>query len=301
MTARQGRRAPPGRRLEDFDDDGGGVVAAGILDGGFDEVLGDGLAVGGVAGHFVDLAVPETIDETVGADEEAIAGLVSDAADVRIDELVAGAEGLLEGVAARVGAVFAFVHFSGAAELADERVIVGDLGEAALAGKVVDAAVADVAEVHPTRREPGEAERAAHAGAFLVGVAQFEEVVVDVGEELGKDVLETAGKAGGAEAEGAREETRNAIDGDAAGELAGFGAAHAVADGEDEIGAGEGGVAGFAEVAEFVSVEIEREESVFVVGAETAHVGEAGPAQGRGRSGRLRGWGWSGGLRGGAH
>ncbi len=38
-----------------------------------------------------------------------VAGPVVDGADMRLDELVAGAEGLLQGVAARVRAAFALV------------------------------------------------------------------------------------------------------------------------------------------------------------------------------------------------
>ena len=45
--------------------------------------------------------------------------------------MVAGAEGLVEGVAHRVGAGFAFVDLALAAEVADVGVIVSELGDAA--------------------------------------------------------------------------------------------------------------------------------------------------------------------------
>lgn len=286
-VARAGGSGSGGGR-GDLDDDGGGVVATGVGHGLGDQALGGvfvGLGGRGGADEFFEGAVPDAVDEAIGAEEETVTGAVADGADVRFEELVTAAEGLLEGAAAGVGAGLAFVDAAVTAEPADVAVVVGDLGEAALFGKVVDAAVADVGEIHPFGGEPGEAEGGAHASAFLVAGAEAGDGAVDGGEEFGEDVVEAAGEAEGGDVEAAGEEAGDFLDGDAAGEFAGFGSAHAIADGEDEIGFGEGGLAGFAEVADLAGVEIEGEEGVFVIGAEAAAVGAAGPAEGGGRGG----------------
>ena len=88
-------------------------------------------------------------------------------------------------------AVFALVDAPGAPLPADVGVIVRQLSEAAGARQVVDPAVAHVGEIERARREPAEAERGSHPGALLVAVAEVEEVVVDVGEQLGQDVRES--------------------------------------------------------------------------------------------------------------
>ena len=74
--------------------------------------------------HAQDLDFP-------AVEDEAVAGREGDGAELGFDELVAGAEGLVEGVAHRVGAGFAFVDLALAAEVADVGVIVGELGDAA--------------------------------------------------------------------------------------------------------------------------------------------------------------------------
>lgn len=173
-----------------------------------------------------------------------------------------------------------------------------ELREGAALREVVDAAVAEMAEVHPLRREPREAQRSAHAGAFLVGLAQLEKVFVDGGEELRQDVLEAVGHPAGAEAETAREQARDAIDRDAAGELARFRAAHPIADGEDEIGIRQRARPGFTEIADLMAVEVQREEGIFVVRPHPAAIGEARPGDLRGRGRRRRGGNRGG---GGAH
>ena len=176
-----------------------------------------------------------------------------------------------------MGAGFAFVEAAFAALPADVGVIVGDLGEAVGFGQVIDAAVADVTEVHPFGGEPAQAEGGAHAGAFFVALAEFDHLGVDGGEHFGEDIGKIAAEAAGAHAEAAWEEVSDFFDGDLAGEFAGFGAAHAVADGENEIHRGERRFADFSEVVDVVPVEGECEKGVFVVVADTATVGHAGP------------------------
>ena len=102
-------------------------------------------------------------------------------------------------------------------------------------GQIVDAAVADVGEVHPARREPAQAQRRAHAGALLVAAAEKHQRAVDLVEEF----LQHVGAAGFQPErrllERARQQARDFFHGDAAGEFAGHRAAHAVAHREDEI------------------------------------------------------------------
>ena len=135
------------------------------------------------ADEFVELPIPQAVGHPVGAEEKAIAGVVRDGAEMRFGELMAGAEGLVEGIAQRVGAHFALVELALAVQPADVRVIVRELLAAGGARQVIDAAVAEMREVQPGRREPREAERRAHAGAFLVGKPQFQHVGVDRGEK----------------------------------------------------------------------------------------------------------------------
>ena len=107
---------------------------AGVFEGGGDEAFGGGeffFGGRGRADEFLDVAFPEAVDEAVGAEDEAVAGREGDGAELGFDELVAGAEGLVEGVAHRVGAGFAFVDLALAAEVADVGVIVSELGDAA--------------------------------------------------------------------------------------------------------------------------------------------------------------------------
>ena len=44
--------------------------------------------------------VPQTVGDSVGAEDEAVAGLADDLADLRVDELVAGTERLRQNVLA---------------------------------------------------------------------------------------------------------------------------------------------------------------------------------------------------------
>jgi hypothetical protein len=187
-----------------------------------------------------------------------------------------------------VVAGLALVDLAGAALPADVGVVVGDLSEAAGDGEVVDAAVADVGEVEPSRGEPAEAEGGTHAGAFLVAVAEVEEVLVDLGDELGEDVGKAGVEALGGGVELASHQAGDAIDRDATGEFAGVGAAHAIADCEDEIGLGEGGFADLAEVVDAELVDGEGEEGVLVVLADPAAVGDAGPVDGEELVGVIR-------------
>ncbi len=75
------------------------------------------------------------------------------------------------------------------------------------------------------------------------------------------------------------EQVGDFINGDAAGEFPRAGAAHAVADGKDEIDLASGVFTDAAHVADLLGVELEAEEGVLVVLADLAAVGEAIPQE----------------------
>ena len=68
-----------------------GVVFAGFGDGVFDD--GFGVVLGE---HVGDAVVPDAVDDAVGAEEEAVAALATDGADLGVDALSARAEDLHE-------------------------------------------------------------------------------------------------------------------------------------------------------------------------------------------------------------
>jgi len=73
----------------DLDHDGGGVVAAGFGDGAFDEGSSEVVERDVGAQHFFDAFVPEAVGEAVAANQEPVARLAADGADVWVDDLVA--------------------------------------------------------------------------------------------------------------------------------------------------------------------------------------------------------------------
>ena len=205
--------------------------------------------------------------------------------------MVGAAEGFLEDISARMGAGFPFFDLAVAIEPADVGVIVAELfdGGGALR-EVLKPGVADVSEEHPGGREPGEGEGGFHAVGFFVAAADEDEGFVNLFVEFFEDVFEVGLETERGLFEGEREEFGDFFGGDGAGEFAGFGAAHAVADREGEVLGGDGSFADFAEVADFAGVEGDAEESVLVVFADFADVGAAPPAEGG------DGWGFLGGI-----
>lgn len=165
--------------------------------------------------------------------------------DLGVDKLVARAEGLLEGVAAGVGAGFAFVDFRLTSQPADMAVVVSDLAERAVLGQVVNPAVADVKEIESFGSYPAKAQGGAHARAFLVGGAELRQILVNECGEFVQQVGESKAETGASELKSAWAQLGDAIDGDAAGELTGASSADAIADGENQVGGGEGYLAGF--------------------------------------------------------
>src|SRR5207244_3770776 len=95
---------------------------------------------------------------------------------LRIDKLVTASKCLLQHVASRMLAGLAFIELAIPKQPTDIGVIVRQLFDRPFAfGKIIDPAVADVAEIHPTRREPGEAQCGFHPGTFVVTVPEISE------------------------------------------------------------------------------------------------------------------------------
>src|ERR1700735_2812715 len=109
------------------------------------------------AGDLLDAPVPQTVDQAVRTDEEAVARMMGQRADMGFDELVTGAQGLIERVAPRVGARLPLVDGAVAPEPTDVGMIMGDLVKGAVPRQAVDSAVADMAEMQAGAPEPAQA------------------------------------------------------------------------------------------------------------------------------------------------
>ena len=110
----------------------------------------------------------KTIGDSVGADQKTVTGRASDSANLRGHELVAGSQGFLKEVAARVVLGLPLIDLPFAVEPADMGVVLCELLDSSFRGKVVDAAVPDMPEVHPPRGEPAETEGGPHPLALLI-------------------------------------------------------------------------------------------------------------------------------------
>ncbi len=129
-------------------------------------------------------------------------GLVGHGAELRVNELVVAAEGFLEDVATRVSTGFAFVYLSVAQEPVNVRVVLAELFDfAGPCWQIIDAAVADVREIHPARREPAQAQGRFHPGAFVVTVPHVGQRLVDFIEKLCEHVVDPGRQSGGGELE----------------------------------------------------------------------------------------------------
>src|SRR5205814_1579193 len=138
------------------------IVAARAFEGGVDESLRR-LRSCGSTNDFVELTVPQAFDQTIRAEQKAVTGGTRYGSGLRFDELMARAERLMQNVAHRMGARFPFSNSAIAAQPSNVTVIVGKLRQTAASRQMVNAAVSDVPEVKPARREPDHAKGCAHA------------------------------------------------------------------------------------------------------------------------------------------
>src|SRR5882724_5311629 len=96
----------------DFDHEGGRVVASRVRQRLGDEAFSRSLArafEGGMADDLLELTVPKAINKSIRTKQKTIPGPVADGANLRLHELVASSERLLQGVAARMSARFTLI------------------------------------------------------------------------------------------------------------------------------------------------------------------------------------------------
>ena len=88
---------------------------------------------------------------------------------MRVNELVAAAERLLQRLAARVRARLVVADLPVSQKPADVRVVLSELPDGFfLFRQMIDPAVADVAKIHPARHEPAQAQRRLHSGGLFI-------------------------------------------------------------------------------------------------------------------------------------
>ena len=229
---------------------------------------------------FLDVMIPEAIHEAVGADDKTVSGMVADRADLRVYKLVACAERLVKDVAARMRAGFVVLDFSIPQEPRDMRVVLRELEQFAFAlRQLIDPRVADVSEIRPARREPGQTHGGLHPLTFVVAIAEISQRAVNLLVKFGQHVAKAGVEAALGMVEGARQQRGDFLDGDVAGEVAGLRAAHAVAHGEGVIMRGQRRLAELAEPLDFLRVEPQAEKGILVVLAHAADIGPAEPLQ----------------------
>ena len=242
--------------LEYVDDDDGHVVASTRIVGLCDESVGGLLRIGGAEQRGRDLGVGDLVDQSVAAQQEAVAADERKGPPVDLDVGI-DAERPRDDVAPRVGARLVLGDVAGGDEFLHVAVIDGDPSEPVVAQQV-GARVADVGEhqrlggvygdddrfgrrvvlvdvgLSATGERVGDdrdrGDRRAHATLGRVGDRRPEDVAVGGGDRVdhvgGRREI-VFGQAGG-----------DPLDGEFAGDLAGLVAAHAVGDDEDAV-AGE--------------------------------------------------------------
>ena len=158
-------------------------------------------------------------------------------------------------------------------------VVVGELPDPALRGKVMDPRVPDVGKVQERSREPADAERGAHVPALLVALSQIAQRLVDLGVkecERGSvgDIpsLVPEGKQGG-------DSSRDLFHGDPAREFPGPGTAHAVPDSKDEITVFRVRGSGTGETPHLAPVQGESKPRILVRLPDRSLLGTGGPVE----------------------
>ena len=219
--------------------------------------------------------------QTIRTDQKNVARLTSHRPDLRVHELISAPQRLLEHIPPRMRAGLPFVDLPFAKQPADMRIVVADLFDAALARRqIINPTVPDVTEIHPTRREPAQAQRRLHPLTFLVALAEVSEGAMHLGEQLREHVAEPGVQAGGALAERFRQQGRDLFHRNLTGILTSQGPAHPVAHGKSKVGIRRRSLAYFSESLHLARIKLEAEEGILVVLAHLAHVGPARPFQG---------------------
>ena len=144
--------------------------------------------------------------------------------------------GFLEGIPARMRAGLALVDITVPVEPANMGIVVADLlYNHFLSRQIVNAAIANMPEIHPAAGEPANTQGCSHAGAFRITLPNQHQRLMNLVKKSGENVGKISFDANGGLLERSLEEMRHPIHGDPAGEFSGGGAPHSVAYREGEI------------------------------------------------------------------
>ncbi len=212
--------------VADAEHDRGDVVVAARRVGRDHELARDLLQARPALHDALHLVLADHAGEAVGAEQDDVALLRVDAPGVDVD-VVVGAERARDDAALRVPR--GLVRRQGAAphELADERVVVRELLQRAVAQQV-GPRVADVAEGDAPVVDERGGHRRAHAGGVRVVARAVVDAAVGLADGAGQRLLRVPA--------GPRLGARQHLDGERRGDLARVRAAHAVRDHEQRRG-----------------------------------------------------------------
>src|SRR5262249_10538375 len=133
--------------------------------------------------YFHNVVIVQSLHQPVGAQEKHVTSLATDRTQLRVHELVSATQCLLENIPPRMSARLALVDFAVAKQPADMCVIVAELFDLGIfCRKIIQAAVADMPEMHPPWREPAECKRRFHAMTFLITRPEIDERFMNFAE-----------------------------------------------------------------------------------------------------------------------
>ena len=118
------------------------------------------------------------------------------------------------------------------------RVVAGELGEHAMAGKI-DAGIPGIGEVEVFRGEPGEGEGGGHAATFLAQSGGEIDVLVDGAEGVIQVAEAIREQTSGGGLEGFRDDFTHLLENQRRGEIPRIAAAHAIRNGKNQVVAGQ--------------------------------------------------------------
>src|ERR1700751_2899 len=167
-----------------------------------------------------------------------------------------------------MGPSLALVDITVAVEPAYMSIIVADLSYPSfLSWQIVNAAVADMPEIHPTAGEPANTQGCSHAEALRITLPNQRQRLMNLIKKSRKNVGKISFDADGGLFERSLEEMGYPIHGDPAGELSGGSAAHSIAYREGEISGFGRCVAVPSEMVDLSGVKLQTQERILVVRA----------------------------------
>ena len=150
--------------------------------------------------------------------------------------------------------------------------VLGQLLEFTLFGKVVDSTITNMGEVQPAVRIPDQAEGRSHVMSMLVGLSKTGELHVNPEKEFLQASFDTASSIRSAEPEPPRQQLGDVVDRETACEFPRSFAPHPITDGEYKIHVSRTGFSFVPEVIKVGRIEGDRHEGVFIVGTKPAPI-----------------------------